>query len=68
MFDAAYWRAKEGELARTILSSPQIRTARVHIGRQAGAGLRREIRPTASVTVTATNGALSAARANTNGH
>ncbi len=63
MFDAAYWRAKEGELARTILSSPQIRTARVHIGRQAGAGLRREIRPTASVTVTATNGALSAARA-----
>ena len=25
MFDAAYWRAKEGELARTILSSPSIR-------------------------------------------
>lgn len=31
MFDAAYWRAKEGELARTILSSPRIRAARVHI-------------------------------------
>ena len=24
MFDAAYWRAKEGELARTITSNPQI--------------------------------------------
>ena len=32
MFDAAYWRAKEGELARTILSVPGVRTARVHIG------------------------------------
>ncbi|MBP6737991.1 MAG: flagellar M-ring protein FliF, partial [Rhodobacteraceae bacterium] len=32
MFDAAYWRAKEGELARTVLANPQIRAARVHIG------------------------------------
>ncbi|MEM6413886.1 MAG: flagellar basal-body MS-ring/collar protein FliF [Pseudomonadota bacterium] len=32
MFDAAYWRAKEGELGRTILSVPGVRTARVHIG------------------------------------
>ena len=31
MFDAAYWRAKEGELARTITGSPRIRAARVHI-------------------------------------
>lgn len=31
MFDAAYWRAKEGELSRTILASPSIRAARVHI-------------------------------------
>ncbi|PWK59813.1 flagellar basal-body MS-ring/collar protein FliF [Roseicyclus mahoneyensis] len=31
MFDAAYWRAREGELARTIISSPRIRAARVHI-------------------------------------
>ncbi|PIV75042.1 MAG: hypothetical protein COW55_07070, partial [Rhodobacteraceae bacterium CG17_big_fil_post_rev_8_21_14_2_50_65_11] len=31
MFDAAYWRAREGELARTILANPQIRAARVHI-------------------------------------
>ena len=29
MFDAAYWRAKEGELARTILASPMISDARV---------------------------------------
>jgi len=27
MFDAAYWRAKEGELARTILSIPEVRAA-----------------------------------------
>ena len=32
MFDAAFWRAKEGELARTILSVPGVRSARVHIG------------------------------------
>lgn len=31
MFDAAYWRAKEGELARTIATSPNVRAARVHI-------------------------------------
>jgi flagellar M-ring protein FliF len=31
MFDAAYWRAKEGELARTIAASQHIRAARVHI-------------------------------------
>ena len=29
MFDAAYWRAKEGELARTLLAIPQVRAARV---------------------------------------
>ena len=31
MFDAAYWRAKEGELARTIVSHSSISSARVHI-------------------------------------
>ncbi|WP_439138827.1 flagellar basal-body MS-ring/collar protein FliF [Roseicyclus sp.] len=31
MFDAAYWRAREGELARTIAASPHIRAARVHL-------------------------------------
>jgi len=29
MFDAAYWRAKEGELARTMLASPYIRAVNV---------------------------------------
>ena len=29
MFDAAYWRAKEGELARTIVSNSHISMARV---------------------------------------
>ncbi len=32
MFDTAYWRAKEGELARTILALPQVDLARVHLG------------------------------------
>ena len=40
MFDAAYWRAKEGELARTILANPQIRAARVHIAQAPAQGLR----------------------------
>jgi flagellar M-ring protein FliF len=31
MFDAAYWRAKEGELARTVLALPEVRSARVHV-------------------------------------
>ncbi len=31
MFDATYWRAKEGELARTILATPGVKSARVHI-------------------------------------
>lgn len=55
MFDAAYWRAKEGELARTITASPQIRAARVHIANAGTQPFRREIRPSASITVT-TNG------------
>lgn len=53
MFDAAYWRAKEGELARTILASPGIRAARVHISAGSGRPFRREDRPTAAVTVSA---------------
>ncbi|MFT4149104.1 MAG: flagellar basal-body MS-ring/collar protein FliF [Paracoccaceae bacterium] len=62
MFDAAYWRAKEGELARTILSNPSIRLARVHIARAPDQPFARESRPTASVTVTAPGG-LSRAQA-----
>lgn len=60
MFDAAFWRAKEGELARTILASPHIRSARVHISTPSGRPFQRNQSQTAAVTVTTTNGALSA--------
>jgi flagellar M-ring protein FliF len=54
MFDTAYWRAKEGELARTVLAMPNVRAARVHIGQGAGRGLTARRQPaTASVTLTA---------------
>ena len=59
MFDAAYWRAKEGELARTILASPHIRTARVHISTQSSRPFQRDQAPTAAVTVTTSGGTLS---------
>lgn len=52
MFDAAYWRAKEGELARTILAMPGIRAARVHIAQAPTQPFQRDRRPTAGVTVT----------------
>ena len=63
MFDAAYWRAKEGELARTIVSSPGIRSARVHIATPSGQPFRKDLRPTASVTVVTAAGSLAAPRA-----
>jgi flagellar M-ring protein FliF len=63
MFDAAYWRAKEGELARTILAVPEVKAARVHISQAPDGPFRRETRPTASVTVTTSTGALSQAQA-----
>jgi flagellar M-ring protein FliF len=58
MFDAAYWRAKEGELARTILSNPQVRAARVHIAAAPDAPFQPDQRPSASITVTSVSGAL----------
>ena len=58
MFDAAYWRAKEGELARTLVSSSQIRSARVHIASGTNRPFARGASPTASVTIVANNGAL----------
>lgn len=64
MFDAAYWRAKEGELARTILTSPYIRAARVHISTPTNRPFQREDRATASVTVTTGSGTLSPSQAN----
>jgi len=63
MFDAAYWRAKEGELARTIVASPQFRAARVHISNTPSQPFRRATAPSASVTVTSAVGALSGANA-----
>ena len=51
MFDAAYWRAKEGELARTIAASPSIASARVHIARTPDGPFRRDQEPSASVTL-----------------
>lgn len=58
MFDAAYWRAKEGELARTILAMPGVRAARVHISQGPEDPFRRGETPTASVTVTTAIGTL----------
>ena len=63
MFDAAYWRAKEGELARTILTSPQIKAARVHIAQAPSAPFQRDQKPTASVTVTTNGGTVTAEQA-----
>ncbi|MFD1344036.1 flagellar basal-body MS-ring/collar protein FliF, partial [Litorisediminicola beolgyonensis] len=53
MFDAAYWRAKEGELARTLVASPHIAQARVHIANSSANPFQRSVTPTASVSVTA---------------
>ncbi|MDJ0627408.1 MAG: flagellar basal-body MS-ring/collar protein FliF [Rhodobacter sp.] len=63
MFDAAYWRAKEGELARTISASPHIKSARVHISNPSSNPFQRGLKPTASVTVTTSAGALSVPQA-----
>jgi flagellar M-ring protein FliF len=59
MFEASYWRAKEGELARTILAAPGVRAARVHIANAAGRPFQRGAEPSASVTVTTNGGQLS---------
>ena len=63
MFDAAYWRAKEGELARTIVASPHIRAARVHISQGATQPFRRDRQASASVTVTPAGGMLTPVQA-----
>ncbi|MEM6466339.1 MAG: flagellar basal-body MS-ring/collar protein FliF, partial [Pseudomonadota bacterium] len=63
MFDATYLRAKEGELARTIVSAPDVRSARVHIAAADRPTFGEAQPPTASVTVTMGQGALAAHRA-----
>lgn len=63
MFDAAYARAKEGELARTILAMPGVRAARVHLAPMASTPFAEKRASTASVTVTTTGGSLSSEQA-----
>ena len=58
MFDAAYVRAKEGELARTIVASPLVRAARVHIAQTSQQPFRRDMRTTASVSITPARGSV----------
>ena len=63
MFDAAYWRAKEGELARTILANPQVKSARVHIAQAPSQPFQHSVRTSASVTITSVGGTLNPAQA-----
>ncbi len=55
MYNASYWRAKEGELTRTILAIRGVDAARVHIGASLKSGFSRsKAAQTASVTLTTT--------------
>ncbi|MEM9670108.1 MAG: flagellar basal-body MS-ring/collar protein FliF [Pseudomonadota bacterium] len=55
MYNASYWRAKEGELTRTVLAIPGVDSARVHIGANLRSGFtRNRTLPTASVTLSTT--------------
>ncbi|MCQ0091818.1 flagellar basal-body MS-ring/collar protein FliF [Roseovarius sp. M141] len=63
MFDAAYWRAKEGELARTIIANPSIIAARVHIANTGSNPFQRDVRATASVMITSGGNDLPAKQA-----
>lgn len=60
MFDAAYWRAKEGELARTIVAGPHVAMARVHIASTGSNPFQRSVTPTASVSITPNGSGLTA--------
>jgi flagellar M-ring protein FliF len=63
MFDAAQWRAIEGELARTLLASLGVRAARVHISRGAARVFAQAAAPTASVAITPSLGRVTPAQA-----
>ena len=63
MFDAAYWRAKEGELARTILALPSVKAARVHIAEAPTQVFQNKTNPSASVTITTRGAALTGEQA-----
>jgi len=64
MFDAAYWRAKEGELARTIVASPFVSQARVHIANSDSNPFRQKNDPTASVSIVPAGTPVTPAQAN----
>lgn len=51
MFDAAYWRAKEGELARTIMAGSHVAQARVHIANTDASPFQRSVEPSASISL-----------------
>ena len=65
IFDVTYMRAMEGELARTILTTPGVSAARVHIAYERSAAFSRNApEPKGVVTVTMGRGALAPAQAN----
>ena len=63
MFDAAYWRAREGELTRTILAANGVKTARVHIATADASPFSRERQASASVTIQMVTGVVGASLA-----
>jgi len=63
MFDTAYWRAKEGELARTMLAMPSVRTARVHFGTLKASGFSKNAQANSASVTVATSGGLSHSQA-----
>jgi flagellar M-ring protein FliF len=64
MFDAAYWRAKEGELARTIVASPHVAQARVHIAQNGSNPFLRTANSSASVSVVPSGAPVTPSQAN----
>lgn len=63
MFNAAYWRAKEGELARTIAGGANVASARVHIANVSGTPFQQKTKATASVTMMPKQGSIPPAQA-----
>jgi len=59
MFDATYWRAKEGELARTIMATPGTKSVRVHLAIPKRSSFARSGgQPSAAATITMARGRL----------
>lgn len=64
MFDAAYWRAKEGELARTIVANPYVTQARVHIAQSGSNPFLRTVEASASVSIVPSGAPVTPSQAN----